>query len=224
MNGKSPEIQREITLVFGKTGMGKSNWNKVYLGTLPRVIILDPLDEYPGIEFDDLGDMIDFIEANPERFIVKSADILNLEGLSEIALGIGNCHFIIEEAQRCLPASNYPLPESFKSLIFQGRHTGNSIIVSAQRPSIVNIAARSQWTRIISFNLTETADVGWLEQTSGYSIRGETDIRKFRVGEHLEITPGEISRKVAPLYVPRRKEVEKRQDFSNVIRLFDSNP
>lgn len=217
MKEKLPDKPREITLVFGKTGMGKSNWNKVYLGSLRRVIILDPLGEYPGIEFDDLEDMLDYIEGNQERFVVKSSNVLDLEGLSEIALGIGNCHFIIEEAQRCLPASNYPLPESFKSLIFQGRHFGNSIVVSAQRPSIVNIAARSQWTRIISFNLTETADVGWLEQTSGYTIRGETDIRKFPVGEHLEITPGTIERKKAPLYVPRRKEEKKELDIDKIL-------
>ena len=220
MAKKDHEIDpREITLVFGKTGMGKSNWIKVLLSELKRVIILDPLGEYPGDEFEDTEDLFDNISGK-EEFLVKSSDVLELGTLSEISLAMKNTHLIVEEAQRCLPASNSPLPEGFKKLIFQGRHTGNSLIVAAQRPSIVNIAARSQWTRIISFNLTETADVTWIEQTTGYPIRSETDIRKLTVGEHFEITPGSIEKKKGPEFKPRRGEEEKRERFNNVVALF----
>jgi DNA helicase HerA-like ATPase len=112
--------------------------------------------------------------------------------------------FIIEEAQRCLPASRQDLPDSLQRIIFLGRHFGRSLVVAAQRPSIVHIAARSQWTRIVTFNLSEVGDVRWLEGTSGYDVQTDHDIRKLPVGDYFEITPGGFERKRAPLYVPRK--------------------
>src|SRR3989304_6406145 len=174
---------REITLVFGKTGMGKSNWNKVYLSSLKRVIILDPLDEYLALEFTDVEEMMDYLE-DKETFRVKSCNILDLEALGEIVDSMRNVTFIIEEAQRCLPASRQDLPDSLQRIIFLGRHFGRSLVVAAQRPSIVHIAARSQWTRIVSFNLSEVGDVRWLEGTSGYDVQTEHDIRKLPIGDY----------------------------------------
>lgn len=224
---------REITLVFGKTGMGKSNWMKGNLSTLQRVIILDPLNEYPGKEFQDLSDMVDYLESEnvkgdlKKSFCVKSCNVLDLEGLGEIVAdgdrqndpnAMRDITFIIEEAQRCLPASGERIPDSLKRIIFQGRHFMRSLIIAAQRPSIVNIAARSQWTRINTFNLTETADVGWLEQVSGYDIQGKTgesDIRKLPVGDYFEITPGTFELKHAPLYVPPKRTEKEDKGFEN---------
>lgn len=211
---------REISLVFGKTGMGKSNWIKVYLQSLKRVIILDPLDEYPAMEFDDMGEMMDYLEG-AETFRVKSCNILDLDTLGEIVNAMEDVTFIVEEAQRCLPPSRSDLPDSLQRIIFLGRHFGRSLVVAAQRPSIVHIAARSQWTRIISFNLTEINDVRWIEGTSGYDVQGEHDIRKLPVGDFFEITPGTFDRKRAPLFIERRGKEEKKQDrHRNIFELF----
>ena len=227
-NGAFP---REITLVFGKTGMGKSNYIKTYLDSLPRVIILDPLDEYPAMEFEEIGGMIDYLEkenvkGNPLKpFRVKSTNILDLDVIGEIVAdgdkkdsdAMRNVTFVIEEAQRCLPASRSDLPDSLQRIIFLGRHFGRSLVIAAQRPSIVHIGARSQWTRIVTFNLTETGDVQWLKNVSGYEIEGYSDrsfeglsgdIRKLPVGDYFEITPGSFELKRAPLYIPKRKELE----------------
>jgi len=222
---------REIALVFGKTGMGKSNYIKTYLDSLKRVIILDPLDEYPAIEFQDIGDMVDYLEGaegmeedNKARkpFRVKSCNILHLEALGEIVDGMRDVTFIIEEAQRCLPASRQDLPDSLQRIIFLGRHFGRSLVVAAQRPSIVHIAARSQWTRIITFNLTEIGDVRWIEGTSGYDVQNEADIRKLPVGTYFEITPGSFETKQAPLYKPKkyRGGREEESGLKNVFDLF----
>jgi DNA helicase HerA-like ATPase len=197
---------REIALIFGKTGMGKSNYIKGYLSELHRVIILDPLDEYPGKDYTDIGEMIDYLESlkPDEPFKVKSTNILHLDAMGEIVDSINDVTFIIEEAQRCLPASRQELPDSLQRIIFLGRHFGRSLVIAAQRPSIVHIAARSQWTRIVTFNLTEVGDVKWLEGTSGYDVENENDIRKLSVGDYFEITPGGFEKKRAPLYVPKR--------------------
>ena len=230
--------EREISLVFGKTGMGKSNFLKGYLSSLNRVIILDPLDEYPGLEFERISDMIDYLQNEnvkydlKKSFCVKSCNILDLEALGEIVSdgdrkddpnAMREVTFIIEEAQRCLPASRQELPDSLQRIIFLGRHFERSLVIAAQRPSIVHIAARSQWNRIVSFNLTEDADVSWIRNTSGYDIENsENDIRKLPVGDYLEITPGGFERKHAPLYVPRRRREEESKDcFSDLFGPFN---
>ena len=205
---KSLPSPREISLVFGKTGMGKSNYIKGYLSSLKRVIILDPLDEYPAMEFTDPEEMLDYLEGK-ETFCVKSCNILDLEVIGEIVDSMRDVTFIIEEAQRCLPASRQDLPDSLQRIIFLGRHFGRSLVIAAQRPSIVHIAARSQWTRIVTFNLTEVNDVRWLEGTSGYDVQGENDIRKLPIGDYFEITPGGFEKKHAPLFIPRRGKEEK---------------
>jgi DNA helicase HerA-like ATPase len=218
MKENAPPNQREISLVFGKTGMGKSNWLKVYLQSLRRVIILDPLDEYPAQEFTDAEEMLEHV-ASKKEFKVKSCNILDLEVLGEIVDSLNDVTFLIEEAQRCLPASGQGLPDSIQRIIFLGRHFGRSLLIAAQRPSIVNIAARSQWTRIVTFNVTETTDVKWLKDQSGYPLDVEPDIRKLPVGEYFEITPGNLEVKNAPLYIPRRKE-EKESELSKLLSVF----
>lgn len=220
---KIQKFEREISLVFGKTGMGKSNYVKGYLASLSRVIILDPLDEYPAIEFQDMEDMVSYIEENPKGFHVKSTNILDLEILGEIVDSMNDITFIIEEAQRCLPASRQELPDSLQRIIFLGRHFGRSLVIAAQRPSIVHIAARSQWTRIISFNLSEIGDVSWIRNTSGYDVENENDIRKLPVGDYFEITPGGFERKHAPLYVPKKsgREVESQSRIMALLSEFN---
>jgi DNA helicase HerA-like ATPase len=215
-------FQREIALVFGKTGMGKSNYIKTYLSELKRVIILDPLDEYPAKEFQNPEEMLSHIEMNQKEFRVKSTNILHLEILGEIVDSLNDVTFIIEEAQRCLPASRQELPDSLQRIIFLGRHFGRSLVIAAQRPSIVHIAARSQWTRIVTFNLTEVGDLRWLEGTSGYDIENEYDIRKLPVGEYFEITPGGFEQKTAPLYIPKRgREEEKESGIMGIFSAFN---
>jgi len=228
--GESPYV-REISLVFGKTGSGKSNYIKTYLSELSRIIIIDPLNEYPGRSFTDIGEMMDYLEplAEPKpenKFCVKSCNADDLEPISEIVNAMDDVTFIIEEAQRCLPASNEKLPDAFNRIIFQGRHFGRSLAIAAQRPSIVNIRARSQWTRVISFNLTEPSDVGWLENVSGYDLTAspENDIRKLPVGRYIEITPGNLETKQAPLYIPPRGREEEKNDIAALFASFAFNP
>jgi DNA helicase HerA-like ATPase len=227
MEKSLPDIDaREILVVLGKTGMGKSNYIKTYLSSLRRVIILDPLDEYPGLEFDDIENMIDFLESENvkdvnKNFKVRSCNILDIDALGEIVAdgdkkddphAMRNVHLVIEEAQLCLPPSRKELPDSIQRIIFRGRHFGRSLVIAAQRPSIVHIAARSQFTRIVAFNFTENNDVGWLESATGYDILGrqsENDVRQLPIGDYFEITPGRFERKRAPLYIPPSRKEEK---------------
>lgn len=131
-----------------------------------RVIILDPILEYPGQMFDDLSDMIDHIQTH-SVFMVRSQWPHELSMLCAIANAAHNTTLVIEEAQTAIPESNRPLPSSLEHTIYRGRHWNTSLVIVAQRAATVHIAARSQWSRLVTFNQSEKSDVIWLEGQLG---------------------------------------------------------
>lgn len=177
-------LERAITEVFGMTGMGKTRWSKRYLAPIQRQIILDIKAEHDGILFDDLGAMIDHIQ-NYATFKVRTYNPDDFEDLCKIAYAAGNCTLVIEEAEGVMPNSSQRPPNSFRDIIYRGRHERVSVLLISQRPSSVHISARSQWNRIITFRQTEPADVTWIESVCGF----EVDIRNLTQGEYLDITP-----------------------------------
>lgn len=183
--------KREILLVVGKTGTGKSYWMKDYVSQLKRVIILDPMDEYPGILYEDIEDVMDAIDGK-ETFRVRTANLPDLPDLCKIAMACTDVHLVVEEAQRAIPPSGKELPEDLKDVIFRGRHHAVSLCMVSQRPSKIHIDPRSQWTRIVTFAQNESVDVDWMEQTSGFDIG---DLRHLGIGHYLEITPGTLERR-----------------------------
>lgn len=166
------------------TGMGKTRWSKRYLAPIQRQIILDIKAEHDGILFDDLGAMIDHIQ-NYATFKVRTYNPDDFEDLCKIAYAAGNCTLVIEEAEGVMPNSSQRPPNSFRDIIYRGRHERVSVLLISQRPSSVHISARSQWNRIITFRQTEPADVTWIESVCGF----EVDIRNLTQGEYLDITP-----------------------------------
>jgi len=192
--------QRDITLIYGKTGMGKSRLNRGagphpgLISKVRRLIVVDPMNEYPGVYFSDLARMCEFI-AHYRTFKVRTDRIDQFPLLCEIACAAGDLLFVVEEAQRVLPASQAKLPPEFQNLVFRGRHWRVSLTLVSQRPSTVNVHARSQWNRIYTFNQTEPGDVQWLENTSGFDVPAAT----LRPLEYFAITPGAIEKKTLPL-------------------------
>lgn len=178
------QLERAITEVFGMTGMGKTRWSKKYLAPIQRQIILDIKAEHDGILFDDLGAMIDHIQAY-KTFKVRTYNPDDFEDLCKIAYAAGNCTLVIEEAEGVMPNSSQRPPNSFRDIIYRGRHERVSVLLISQRPSSVHISARSQWNRIVTFRQTEPADVAWIESVCGYEI----DLRNLTQGEYLDITP-----------------------------------
>lgn len=149
-----------------------------------RVIIIDPMDEYTAQEFDDLGDMVDHITSH-KIFRCKTINTSEFESLCLVCMEVGNITLVIEEAQRVLP-SRSQMPEAFEDVIFRGRHRAVNVVLVAQRASSVNINVRSQYSRIVTFNQSERADVQWLEDVSGYDL---PDLKDLSIGEYYDITP-----------------------------------
>lgn len=181
--------EREITLVFGKTGMGKTRWTRQVTGGLSRAIILDPMGEYQGISFWDLNDMAGYCREH-KLFRVRTEDGTALNVLSCLALVERNCCLVVEESQRIIPPV-YPLPSYFSDILYRGRHAAVSAVIVAQRAATTHIACRSQWSRIITFRQSEQDDVRWLIQTTGFDL---PEIRTLGVGEYYDIRPDSISK------------------------------
>lgn len=184
------QLERSITLVFGMTGMGKTRWSKAYLRDHPRQIIMDMKAEHDGILFDDLGKMIDHIQAY-DTFKVRTFNPDDFDDLCKIAYAAGRCTLVIEEAEGVMPASSQRPPNSFRDIVYRGRHERVSVVLIAQRPSSVHISARSQWNRIVTFRQTEPADVQWLESVCGYDI----DPLGLRQSEYYDIGPEGFQKK-----------------------------
>lgn len=166
------------------TGMGKTRWTKAYLRDCRRQITMDIKAEHDGILYDDLVAMIDHIQ-NYKTFKVRTQDPDNFDDLCKIAYAAGDCTLVIEEAEGVMPNSSQRPPNSFRDIVYRGRHERVSIVLIAQRPSSVHIAARSQWNRIITFRQTEPSDVQWIESVCGYQV----DPLSLSQGEYYDIGP-----------------------------------
>ncbi len=193
--------EREIILVLGKTGMGKTRWTKRYLTGAHRLLILDPQLEYDGPLFEsvdggaDHEQLLDYL-ANHRAFRarVPYTTIQEFAFLCRIVYHVKRCTFVVDEAQRVLPESRSRLPRDFEHVLYRGRHARVTLVLIAQRASTVNIAPRSQWTRIISFRQTEPPDIKWIESQAGEALPLDT----LNAGEYIEIRPSGSERRILP--------------------------
>ncbi|WP_287101602.1 DUF87 domain-containing protein [Hydrotalea sp. AMD] len=178
-------FERDIYQIFGQTGTGKSQFTKRKIKEAKRVLVIDPQDEYCGIQhFDSIDEIKEHIEKNPKVFRIGVSDLRLFDECCDLIACCPSSLLVVEESQRVIPPTGRP-PESFEDLIYRGRHSGTSILLVAQRPTTVNIAVRSQWNYLISFRQTERRDIGWIEDVTGYEI--EEEIRNLEVMEYIEI-------------------------------------
>lgn len=188
--------EREILLVLGQQGFGKTVYSKKTVETRKRTLIFDPTNGFDGLTPDNPEEMIEYVGNHP-IFRVRTPNQMYLPVVYRLANGVGNCTVCLDEAQRIMPAGKEEIDEGLADLIYRGRHPEQGpvdLIIVAQRPTTINIAVRSQWTRIVTFRQTEPADIGWMEATSGTDLDG---IREFRVFDYFEVRQGRpIERKI----------------------------
>lgn len=176
-------LDRSITLVFGQTGTGKSQYTKRIIKQHKRIIVIDPQIEYEALPMcDDLRSLADHINRNPRMFRVRYSDLRDFDAICDMASQVDNTLLIVEESQRIIPP-NSKLTPAFENLVYRGRHSGTSIHLVAQRPTTVNIAVRSQYYEIISFRQTEKRDIGWITDVTGFEV--ENDLRNLKTLEYI---------------------------------------
>ena len=161
-------MRRDLIIVVGNQGMGKSVWTKEYGRTLPRLFVSDPLASYPNVDF--LSDPEDWMprvlsgELKTFRYGTYYADELALFGSA--AYAAGDCTFVLEECA-LLFKRGANLDEWANRLIFMGRHQRVTLVLVAQRAMKIPLDVRSQATRIVSFRQTDPGDVDAITEVMG---------------------------------------------------------
>jgi len=160
---------RDVVIITGITGYGKSTWLEQYLKKYKRLIIFDPFRAIPAeyisgdtlIEKHESGELK---TADKYRYGIYTLFDLPLAGA--IAYLNGNCAFVIEECGFAF-RKGQPIPDWLQEGIFLGRHQFLSMIFTAQRAISIPIELRSQSNRFITFRQTEPEDVKWCREKLG---------------------------------------------------------
>lgn len=185
--------EREIIIVLGKTGQGKSIWTRYYCKNLPRVFASDLLQDFRAnyVTRDALIKLhYDQIINDDSKFRIATYEADDLSLLGSIAFLQGTCHLVMEEMGFYFePGSR--APSWMREAAFLGRHRELSLILTAQRPTSIPTDLRSQASRIICFNQIEKSDIGWL---SSYFGERMDEISELAPLECLDATASGIDR------------------------------
>ena len=161
--------RRDVIIILGKTGYGKSTWLRKYLASVPRVFCFDPFRDIPA-EYLPAEQLIERYEskwfAQSQAFAVGSYMPNDFDLIGSIAYLVGHASLVIEECGVAFYKGER-IPEWLQEAIFLGRHQSLSIILTAQRAASIPIELRSQASRFVSFRQTEVRDVQWCRDYLG---------------------------------------------------------
>lgn len=152
---------RKITIIYGRTGTGKSTLAKKIILQYKRVIIIDPMHEYSnGIIFYDFESLLDYTinnELDNFTFICRFSSDIEHEYLFRYVQILGDLLLVVEEAEIYISPTSQS--NSFLDLCRYGRHQNISILGIARRVSELSINFRAFVDTIISFKQTEPRDL-----------------------------------------------------------------
>lgn len=188
-------MQRNVDLIFGPTGSGKTYLADQVIKEYPRVLIADAaFGEFDSMEFSDSEALINYLEsikAFPQGRISRGGTPSSVpfrvsytpmpnerDWFFELALELGTCLLVLEEADRFDDTLEYP---HYSETIIRGRHDGVSILAMGLRPSFLPKDLRTDVTRIYCFGLTDDDDLQYISDIAGEKI--------------LEVTPPKAGEK-----------------------------
>lgn len=186
-------MQRNVDLIFGPTGSGKTYLADQVVKEYPRVLIADAaFGEFDSMEFTDSEALLDYLEtikAFPEGRVSRGGKPSSVpfrisytpqfnerDWFFELALELGTCLLVLEEADRFEDTLEYP---HYSELIIRGRHDGVSLLALGLRPSFLPKDLRTDVTRIYCFGLTDDDDLDYIADIAGEIIR---DVPAPKVG------------------------------------------
>jgi hypothetical protein len=187
-------MKRDLIMIVGGQGCGKSVWTKEYVRSVSRLLVSDPMASFPGVDFmtdpADWWPKIERGELKEFRFGTHIKEELALFG--HMAFGAKDCTLVIEECALMFPRGA-DLDEWAKRLVFMGRHARVNLLLVAQRAVKIPLDVRSQATRIISFRQIDPNDLKALEEVMGNGMDGE-EIRALPELHCVDWTPGSLKR------------------------------
>lgn len=160
---------RDVLIILGKTGYGKSTWLTKYSAGLPRIFAFDPFRKFPA-EYLNEAQIIERHDSgwfrDTPNFRIGVSDLPNLDLVGAISFLTGRCAFVVEECGFAFYKGER-IPEWLQEAIFLGRHQSLTLIFTAQRATSIPIELRSQASRFISFRQTEKRDIEWCREYLG---------------------------------------------------------
>jgi hypothetical protein len=171
-------MNRDVVLVLGKTGYGKSVWTKEYTRSKKRLLVYDLCREYP-VEYYTSEQLLDLMEENeqlneltgettalPKEFRLGAWKTEDADILGSLAFCEGDCTLVTEEMST-LYSRGEKMDAWLREIVFLGRHRRVSLVATAQRAASIPIDLRSQANRVITFQQAEARDMTWLEDYFG---------------------------------------------------------
>jgi hypothetical protein len=153
---------RNIIIVLGQQGQGKSLWTKQFVQGLSRLAVWDPKRSYAVQYPMDLAEWYESQKQPMKGFRVGGFYPEQAELLGSIAFAEQNTCLVLEECGLLFPSSKSELQDWARECLYLGRERGVTVIAVAQRPRSINIALRSQASRIVSFRQREEKDIDFL--------------------------------------------------------------
>ena len=158
------KLEREITLVMGMTGWGKSWWSKLYSQKWNRLLVFDPSMSFPDVIWGNIDDYVEQLigEEPVSEFRYGFVDPEDVAQAGGLTFATGQMMYMLEECAAVFEKGQARMPQWAKRLCFFGRHRECSITLIAQRPTYIPIDFRSQANRVVTFCQHEDADMQWL--------------------------------------------------------------
>lgn len=175
-------MNREIVLVMGMTGWGKSWWSKLYHQGFSRSFVYDPAMSFQAL-YKPAEMIVDTLHENehaPQNFRFGFVESEEAQQIGSLSFVLENNIMFLEECSAIFEKGQARMPDWAKRLCFYGRHRSCSIVLIAQRPTYIPIDFRSQANRVISFCQHETSDMDWLQDFFGREkMKSLTSLPKF---------------------------------------------
>jgi hypothetical protein len=166
-------VQRQVDLIFGPTGSGKTWAARELLQKTPRGLVVDAdFREFPVVYFQDLASLDAHLESIgaysnrwvPFRLGYTPRDADEFDIMCEMAFHLPSSRTFFEEADRWPDPSRIPW---LNELIVRGRHVEAHLCFLALHPFLISKDIRRQGTSVITYRQTEPDDVKWLAELVG---------------------------------------------------------
>lgn len=176
------------TIVFGKTGGGKTEKVKQIVKDHDRVLFFDTLchDYTQGVILNSIDELKKFWRkcyTGNFRLIFRTIDhAIDFPEVCKLVTACKNMTFVIEEAD--LYFNGGSCCRELNDIIFRGRHYGINLIAVTQRPFGIGRGLTSQTKAFYIFRSNEPVDIKYFRDRCGSEIANQ--ITKLGQYEYIE--------------------------------------
>lgn len=173
-------MQREIILVLGKSGSGKTVWVRNEIQSKRRLFVFDIKRQFSdaGVCIYDMPSLAEYLYSNhrgrfriiyqPEIVFDDRVDIAK-EQFKDVCRGLHNVsdfYFVVDEVDRVLPESKNDRV-FWDNFVNRGRHESVSIMTTTIRYTDVTRGMTSNYDRLILFRTQEPNDIRYFQTHLG---------------------------------------------------------